>query len=43
MKSYQEPNFQERMSRAAEAKKKALDALRSRDGSGGPEKASPKT
>jgi Family of unknown function (DUF6481) len=29
MKSYQEPGFQDRIGRAAEAKKKALDALRS--------------
>ena len=43
MKAYQEPGFQERMSRAAQAKKKALDALRERGGAGGTDKASPKT
>ena len=30
MKSYQDPSFQERVERAAEAKKKALDQLRAR-------------
>ena len=30
MKSYQDPSFQERVARAAEAKQKALDNLRSR-------------